>query len=181
MLLGVFKTVFSKARYTRLALLSAVVVFTLALWLPNFSFVMSYLTSSGSVWQKFQFIWSFYGSIQTNHTFYSATIAILIAALSGINIALLAYYTRRVKTAAKGFKRLHAGSYTGLIIGFLGVGCVACGSVILTAILATIGAGGLLLALPFKGAELGMIALGILIWSNYFLAKKINDPLVCRS
>ncbi len=181
MLHSVLKTVFSKAHYARLALLSAVIVFTLALWLPNFSFVMSYLTSSGSVWQKLQFIWSFYGSIQTNHTFYSATIAILIAALSGINIALLAYYTRRVKTAAKGFKRLHAGSYTGLIIGFLGVGCVACGSVILTAILATIGAGGLLLALPFKGAELGMIALGILIWSNYFLAKKINDPLVCRS
>jgi hypothetical protein len=61
------------------------------------------------------------------------------------------------------------------------VGCAACGSVILTAILATIGVGGLLLALPFKGAELGIIALGILFWSNYYLAKKINDPLVCHS
>ena len=163
MFLGVLKTVFSKARYTRLALLSAVVVFTLALWLPNFSFVMSYLTSTESVWQKLQFIWSFYGSIQTNNTFYSAAVAIFIAALSGINIALLVYYTRRVKTAAKGLKKLHPGSYLGIIVGFLGVGCAACGPVILTAIFATIGAGGLLVALPFKGAELGIIALGILI------------------
>lgn len=181
MLLSVLKVVLSKARYTRLAVLSALVVFTLALWLPNFSFVMSYLTSAESVWQKLQFIWSFYGSIQTNHTFYSAAISLLIAVFSGINIALLAYYTRRVKTATKGFKRLHAGSYVGLVIGFLGVGCAACGSVILTAILATTSAGGLLLALPFKGAELGIFALGILLWSNYFLAKKISNPLVCRS
>jgi hypothetical protein len=181
MLLSVLKIVFSNARYTRLAALSAVVVFTLALWLPNFSFVMSYLTSAESAWQKLQFIWSFYGSVQTNHTLYSAAVSLLIAVLSGINIALLAYYTRRVRVATKGFKRLHAGSYVGLVIGFLGVGCAACGSVILTAILATIGVGGLLLALPFKGAELGIIALGILFWSNYYLAKKINDPLVCHS
>lgn len=181
MLWSVFKTVFTKRRYAQIAILSAFVVFTLALWLPNFSFVLSYLLSSESVLQKLQFIWSFYGSIETNHTVYSAGVSFLIAILSGMNIALLVYYTRRVKTATKGFKRLHAGSYVGLVIGFLGVGCAACGSVILTAVLATVGAGGLLLALPFQGAEAGLLALGILLWSNYYLAKKINDPLVCTS
>ncbi len=180
MLFGVLKTVFSKIRYTRLAILTAFLLFTLALWLPNFSFVLSYLTSGASVAQKLQFIWGFYGAIQTSHTLYSATVSVLIAIFSGINIALLAYYTRRVKTAAKGFKRVHAGSYLGLIVGFLGFGCVACGSVILAAALATIGAGGLLLVLPFQGAELGVLALLILLWSNYFLVKKISDPLVCR-
>jgi len=181
MLYGVLATVFSKARYTRLAILTAFVLFTLALWLPNFSFVLSYFLSGASVWQKLQFIWSFYGSIETSHTLYSASVSILIALLSGLNVALLAYYTRRVKNATKGFKRVHTGSYIGLIVGFLGVGCAACGSVILTAVLATLGAGGLLLALPFQGAEVGALALLILLWSNYFLVKKISNPIVCRS
>ncbi len=180
MLLDVLKTVFSKNRYTRLALLTAFVVFTLALWLPNLSFVFSYLTSGASVWQKLQFIWGFYGSIQSSNTLNSAVITFLIAIFSGINVAFLMYYTRRVKAASKGFKRVHSGSYLGLMVGFLGVGCAACGSVMLAAVLATVGAGGLLLALPFKGAEIGLLSLLILLWSNYFLVKKISDPLVCR-
>ncbi len=180
-MLEILITIFSKARYVGLAILTAALVFTIALWLPNISFVFSYLASGVGVGEKLQFIWGFYGTIQTSHTGYSAAMAILIALFSGINIALLTYYTKRVMTVSKGFKRVHTGSYLGLIVGFFGVGCVACGSVILLAILATIGAGGLLLVLPFQGAEVGMIALGILLWSNYFLVKKISDPLVCRS
>jgi hypothetical protein len=174
-------TVFRGPRAIALAIITAIVVFTVALWLPNSSLVVSYLTGSSTLLQKLHFIWSFYGAIETSHTVYSASVAFLVAILSGINIALLAHYTKRVKSATKGFKRVHSGSCLGLIVGFLGVGCAACGSVILTAILATIGAGGLLLALPFQGAEVGVLALLMLLTSNYFLIKNINDPLVCSS
>jgi uncharacterized paraquat-inducible protein A len=117
MLGSVLTTVFKKSHYVQAAALTAVVVFTLALWLPNISFVLTYLTSGATLWQKLQFIWSFYGSIQTNHTFYSATLSFAIAFLSGINIALLVYYTRRVRSATSGLKLTHTGSYLGLWLG----------------------------------------------------------------
>ena len=59
------------------------------------------------------------------------------------------------------------------------MGCAACGSVILTAFLGTIGAGGLLLLLPFHGAEFGIIGLLLLCASIRYLIKKIAEPLVC--
>lgn len=175
----VLKKVFGNTSYLFLALLTTWAFGTLALWLPNFSLVTSYLRSGVGVLQKLQFLWGFYGTLYTNHTLYSAGVTVFIALLSGINIALLVYYTKRVQRVTAAFRHVYATSYLGILAGFLGVGCVACGSVILTAVLATLGAGGLLLALPFNGAEVGMVALVILLASNYLLIKKIHEPFAC--
>ena len=67
-----------------------------------------------------------------------------------------------------------------MIAGLLGVGCAACGSVILTAVLA--GAGStLLLLLPFGGAELGFLGIVLLLYAIVKMHKEIAKGSVCTS
>ncbi len=181
-MVATFLRVFRKTRYTVIAVIASFVFFTISLWFANFSLLEAFLFSqSQSFLSKIQFLGSMYGLVWSGHTFYSLAVASCIAVLSGINIALLTFYIKRVQTATKGKKRASVASIGGLFLGVFGVGCAACGSVILTALLSLFGVGGLLLLLPFKGAEFGIIAIIILLFSCYTLVKHIGDPLVCRT
>ena len=75
---------------------------------------------------------------------------ILLALLTALLVPLLVYYYKQqgallVKTSGSGF--------FGLLLGVLGIGCSACGTLALTAVLGTVGLGGLTLLLPFRGVE----------------------------
>ncbi len=102
---------------------------------------------------------------------------LLIAVLTGVIISLLVFYYKQqgavlVKTSGTGF--------LGLLLGLLGIGCSACGTLALTAVLGTVGLGGLVLLLPFRGAEFlyfGVIALLFSVWQ---LVRLINKPLTCE-
>lgn len=91
---------------------------------------------------------------------------LVVAALTGVDIALVAYHLReyRVSVSEGG------GSLVAVVLGTLGAGCAACGSVLLAGILAAVGAGGLLTILPLEGLEFAIIALGILVLSVYWFA-----------
>lgn len=175
-------TILRKPKYLLAAVLVAVSVFTLAVWLPNFSLLAQVIhpDSAGSVSEKASFVWSLYGSIGTNFTVISATYTITIAVLFGMNIALLAYYIARTRNGIRGVGRTGAAGVGGLVSGIFGIGCAACGTFILTSILALFGASGLLVVLPFGGEEFGLIGVLLLMYSIYLLAKKINGPLVCE-
>lgn len=100
----------------------------------------------------------------------------IVAALSAMNITFFVYYTRcRIKT------HLGAGlGIVGIIVGFLGIGCAACGSVLLTTLIGFVASTQLLGTLPFHGEEFSWLSIIILLIANYYLIKKINDPLVCK-
>ena len=91
---------------------------------------------------------------------------LLIAALTGIDAALVTYHLREhhVSLGEGG------GSLLGVVLGTLGAGCAACGSVLLAGVLAAVGAGGLLTLLPLEGLEFAVLALGALVLSVYWLA-----------
>jgi hypothetical protein len=119
-----------------------------------------------------------FGLLGTNLTTLSILALLVTSILFGVNLALLVFYIRKSQVV-KGKKRLHLVSLGSLTSIILGVGCVACGSVILTALAATFGAGWLVSLLPLHGLEflgLGMITLLV---SIIYLIKKINDPLIC--
>tara|TARA_B100000508_G_C11462412_1_gene279859 strand:+ start:2732 stop:3283 length:552 start_codon:yes stop_codon:yes gene_type:complete len=179
---GQVVTVLRKPRYLLTAIVVAVSVFTLAVWLPNFSLLGQVLhpDSAGSVSEKASFLWSLYGSIGTNFTVVSATYTIIIAVLFGVNISLLAYYISRMRGGVRGVGSTSAAGIGGLVSGIFGIGCAACGTFILTSVLALFGATGFLAILPLGGEEFGLIGVGLLVYSIYLLAKKINDPLVCE-
>ncbi|MAZ56693.1 hypothetical protein CL653_02795 [bacterium] len=177
----VLKTVFSKFRYLLMAVIVSLLVFSFAVWLPNFSLLSQVLhpDSAGSVAEKASFVLSLYGSIGTNFTAISATYTIAIAILFGMNIALLAYYITRARGGVRNVGGTGVAGIGGLVSGIFGIGCAACGTFIFTTVLALFGATGLLAFLPFGGEEFGFIGVGLLVYSVYLLTKKINDPLVC--
>lgn len=172
------RLVFSKAAYVGIAILTAAVVFTVAVWLPNFALITQVVTSnSASLSEKVSFLTSLYGSIQTNFTVVSASYTVLIAILFGVSISLFVYYLRR----QQGFTQSSASAtgLAGLVSGFFGVGCAACGTFILTSVLGLIGAGGILTYLPLGGEEFGLLGVALLGYSIYKTSQLIQKPLVC--
>lgn len=180
MICGVLKRVFGQVRYAVLAFGIAAMVLSASLLLPNLGLITQVFDTKGiTLATKLSFFFGLYGSLFTNFDLLSAGNLLLISVLFGTNIALLIYYIRR-QQIAMGNTSLHFASVGGLISGLFGIGCAACGSVILTALLGTFGASGFIVFLPFHGAEFGLIGVIFLLVSIYYLIKRINDPLICR-
>ena len=178
--LSSFQQVFRNVRYGIIAGLVALLVFVLATWLPNLGLVWQITKSSTIAFSdKFGFLLSLVGSIQTNFTVVSASYTIIIAFLFGINIAMLTYYIRKQKTVFKGAGAM--AGFGGIVSGMFGIGCAACGSFLLTPLLALAGAGGALTFLPFGGEEFGFLGVGLLGFSVITTGRKIQAPLICKT
>ncbi len=169
--------IFTNARSALVALGVATLVFVLALWFPNLRLLLSVWTdTSVSFGDKLALPASLLPSIMTNFTLLSASYTIAIALLAGINVALMLHLMRT--------RRLSGGSgalisVSGMFAGTLGMGCAACGSLILTSIVGTAGGISVLTLLPLGGSEFGMLSVALLGYSTYLLAKQITKPLVC--
>lgn len=180
MLVNALKQVFGVKRYLMLGIMTAFIVFTLAVWLPNFKLIIQVLTSStASIADKLGILIGLFGSIKTNFTFVSATYTVIIAVLFGVNVTMIAYYIKRNKQVADSTGV--AAGLGGLISGSFGIGCAACGTFILGPLLALIGAGGLIALLPLGGQEFGFLGVGLLGFSIFLIAKKINTSAVCKT
>jgi len=177
--LSVLQEVFTQPKYFLLTLglswlfLTSIVVFLHArlIWQVISSPAVTLL-------DKELFLFTLYGVFGTNFSVFSVTVTFLTVLLLSMNISLLIHYLRRQRRLI-GSKRGHAAGATGLIAGIFGIGCAACGSIIMSAIFASVGAGGLLLLLPFHGAEIGLLGIGLLLFSIYQLTKQVTAPMVC--
>lgn len=177
-MLSTFKQVFSQIWYVTIAVVTSAIVFAFAVWLPNTRLIIDILLSNtASVSEKLQFLFSFYGSITTNFTAISASYTIAIVVLFGISVALFSYYIKEKRTVMAGNSTV--AGVGGLVSGIFGIGCAACGTFILTSLLAVFGVSGAFVFLPFGGEEFGFLGVGLLMYSVYVLSKKINEPIVC--
>lgn len=169
--------VFSRPSYIFLSIFIFIAVLVFAIWLPNISFLAHTVTSdSFTISQKVGIISSTLGGLQTNFTTLSRSLTILVAFLFAINISFLIFYLLR----AVKFNRSAGLGLSGFALGMIGIGCVTCGSVILTAFFG-VGATAIFIGtLPLKGQEFGIISIILLSLSIYLLAKKIKDPIFCR-
>lgn len=103
-------------------------------------------------------------------------VALLGSLLGGINLSLAYTYMK-----LRGEVIVKSGLYSGvgLIIAFIGIGCAACGTALLSVVLGMFGFSAMLNIFPYQGQELGYIGLIILILAAYFLSKKVAAPTVC--
>ncbi len=176
----VLKQVFGRAEYLLLFIATTTTVLVGAVAVRNWSLLTQVIESSTlTLVQKLFFLTTFIGSLDELFGTFGSVLLILISLLFAINFAFLIYYIRRVKKILKGSKRIQAVGIGGLVSGLLGIGCAACGSIVLTAILSSIGASGLLLILPLHGSEFGILGILLLGFSIFMLARKIKEPLVC--
>ncbi len=161
-----------KSTHSKLIAISvSVLVFAFAVWLPNLRLLFSvWMDTSVSLGDKIMLPASLLLSITTNFTPLSALYTIAIAVLAGINAALIVELIRA--------RQIFAGSATisasGIVAGALGIGCAACGSLILTALAGTVLGTGALAFLPLGGGEFGIIGVALLGYSTYLLSKQIT-------
>lgn len=174
--------VFTNGGYVLLAAISGLSVLILATWLANLGLVWQVVTSDSiPLSNKIEILAALVRSLGTNFTFFSGTITIAIAALFGTNIALIAYYFRLRQTLTKqAGSGMAVASVGGLASGFLGIGCAACGTLILSPTLTFLGASTLLTSLPFGGEEFGLLGAAILVLSLVLGAKRIDQLIRCR-
>jgi len=179
MFISAFKKVFSSVNYILTALVVMVATFSFAVWLPNWKLITVIMKSDSATFiEKISIPLSLFGSITTNFTVISASYTILIAVLFGINISLLIYYIRKQRKIFKG-SGVYA-SVGGVISGMFGIGCAACGTFILSAVLGIFGGASAVAFLPFGGEEFGFIGVGLLSYSIVLTSRKIEKPYVCE-
>lgn len=173
--------VFSVPRYGILAGAAAFAVLTLALLAPQWHLITTLLGSpSFSSWEKVLTVGSLYGTLRSNLSVFTAGSIVGSSLLFGVNSALVVYLIARRRT---GTGTGMAASVGGLMAGSLGVGCAACGSLVLTTVLSLGGAGAVLASLPLGGGEFGLIGLALLSWSAALLLKKVQmaDASLCAA
>jgi hypothetical protein len=107
-----------------------------------------------------------YPFVGTSYSPLSGTGLAVVAALTGVDLAMVAYHVREHGLSAEG----SGGSAAGVVLGALGAGCAACGSAVLAGVLSLVGASGLALLLPFDGVEFAALASVALVLSMYWLA-----------
>lgn len=182
MVWSVLQRVFGNARYTGIGIVTAFIVGSFSLLLPNYSLIEKVSSSSSqTTFDKITFVGKLYGGISTNHSLFSASLLIVMAMLFSLNTTLLLYYVRRAQVNTASLRTVHLSGIGGMVSGILGIGCAACGSVILASVFGTLGGGVFIAWLPLRGAEFGLIGIILLLSSSWLLIKKINDPLTCTA
>ena len=158
----------------------AFVVFAISTWLPNLPLISQVLASPTATFsESVSLLGGLLGSIRTNFSVLSASYTIAIAILFGINVAMIVYYIRQRKQFLQQ-KGVIAG-FGGVMSGFFGIGCAACGSFLLSSLLSFFGAAGLIALFPLRGQEFGILSIGILGFSIFLTAKTIQSPTVCKN
>ena len=158
--IGALKEVYSDKKYLGISLLFAFVVYSVNPLIHNFKLI----SSSFSFELLFYIIFGFYSA-----TSWLAFLFLLATAvLAGIVISMSIYLIKR-QVSAGGV----GGS--GIVIGLLAPACPSCA----VGLLSVLGIGGFLSVLPFKGLELGVIGIGLLLVSVVYLSKKIETK-VCK-
>ncbi len=179
MIVHALQKVFQKPSYVLIALATSAIVFAFAVWLPNISLIVEVMGHSGvSFSQKLGLPISLLGSITTNFTPLSASYTITIAVLFGINLAMIVYFLRRRITDVK--QSGITTGFFGITSGMVGMGCAACGSLLLTSIFSIFGASWILTFLPLNGGEFGILGVILLAISLSMMAKQIQNPAICK-
>lgn len=167
-----FQAVFQSKRNIILALILALVVLLFSIWLPNLELVgKTILSPKLDFEEKLLFLFSSLAMLKSNFSLLSASLTILISILFGINVVLIVSYFRKQIANQK----ILGTSFLGIFSGFLGIGCAACGSVILSSILGTAATFGFIAKLPFRGQEFGILAVFLLLFSILTILKRINN------
>jgi len=181
-MLKAFKRVFKEPWYLFLAVITSSIVFLFSVYFSNLGLIRKVVFSMhASFAEKLDLLTELLLGIYAANRPLAVFTIIGVSVLFGINLSMLVYMLKRNRQmgAVRQKGRGALSAIGGLFGGILGLGCAACGSLILTPILAFFGAVGILALLPLGGSEFGLVAMLLLGISIFLLSKKINDPLIC--
>ena len=173
-----FGQVFAYPSYIALAGALAILAFLLAVWFPNLGLIAQVFSESNApLAATLGIALSLLGGIGTNFSLLSAGYTIAIAVFFGLTTAMIGYLVKQRRIAAAG-QSIAIGSGAA-VSGVLGVGCAACGSLVLGVVLPSLGAAGALAALPLNGEEFGILSVALLFVSLLLISKSIAESIAC--
>jgi hypothetical protein len=147
-----WKTVFGRAGYVLLAALTALVFYVLNVLIVNWGNVAVLGEGAGFLRALWLLSLGFSGAV-SGLTFWTV---IILGVLTGVLVSLLVAKTRFMQRRDGKKQGILAG--IGLFLSLFVPGCAACG----VGLLAALGLGGALLALPFQGTEIAVVAIVVM-------------------
>ena len=171
------QAIYSQLLYVVVAILISLIFFVISIWLANYSF-LHFIFTAGifSFVDQLSMAFDFSDLINTNFTFISLAITTVLSVLFGINSSAIVFFIRNRISISK---QAGAGFLTSTV-SLLGVGCLSCGSVILSSILGIVAATTFIGMLPLGGYEFGIMGIIILLISIYLLSQKFDNKLICK-
>ncbi|MSS74124.1 hypothetical protein EXS72_00585 [Candidatus Pacearchaeota archaeon] len=164
-ILTIWKEIFSKPRYLILTIVTALIMYIVTIISSDYLELKIVLKQ-----KSINLIWNFFIGFPTTIKWYSTIALFLICILFGLFVSLNKYKSRQV-TNQKG----SIIGTIGLFLGMVAPGCVTCG-IGLTSVL---GIAGILIYLPFKGFEVSILSIVLLIWANLKVSKSLLMPNIC--
>ena len=163
----------SSWKYAVLAAVVAVVFFELIFWLFNASTFWTIMVSSGvSVSEKFNVLLSPFEAIGQASGVWLLSMMVILALLQGVSIAALAYVIRRQK---KIDDKLVGGSSLITLLAIVGLGCPACGTSLITPIVALFVSSSAVAVSETITAFVTPLAVGIAAYGVYVLGLQIAN------
>ncbi len=156
--------VFARPYYILVGIIAAFLMLSFSVLILNASLIFDPISMGYSAFSKVILLLKLLGGMITNNTFFSAAIMIITSLLAGINIALLAFRIKSLKSL--NYKETGS-SAGGTITSIMASGCSSCG----ISVLSMIGLAGGLTFLPFGGLEFGLIGIILLLFSIYWISK----------
>ncbi len=161
---GVLRQVYKNRKYFYMTLIVAVV-----------SFIVFYKLTLATISNNSLKIFIMMSGY--NYTYFTLLSFVIISVLFGIYLSIFVYRFKLIKLMRekKGISIGFIG-YLGLVAGVFGAGCPTCGSVIF----ALIGAPLALMYFPFRGLELRLLSIVILLISIYILTRSLYKCGTCE-
>lgn len=169
------RLVLTVPRYALLAIVSGVIALTLFVSSLNLTLVNDLIIGGPlPLDARFRVLLELYPFIGTSFGTLQGIMLVAVAALSGVDIALATYHFREHGVGL----REGGSSAAGILLGFFGAGCAACGSAILLGLLGLFGVTTSLLFLPLDGLEFALGALVVLTLSIHWLADGMRGGFI---
>ena len=150
------KEVYKEKKFYAVSIFSSVMIYSLNAIFHNFRLVFSENFSWGVV---FSLIKGFHNTMAS----YSIIFLIVISILTGVLLSMSVYLVRRQVTSS-----MYA-SGTGVLMSIIAPACSSCA----LGLVGLLGLGGFLSILPFRGAEIGVLGIGVVGVSLVILSKKV--------
>lgn len=141
------------------------------IYLMNAGLVKDTLLGAHSLAYKWNLLVALLAGMWTAMSRLNLALLFIVAFLTGANLTLI---TKRLSTL-RSSKKLRVVVGGSSLLGIVGSGCASCG----LSILAFLGLSGAIAYLPFRGIELSIIAIVLLIVSLYSLLKNQSQEKEC--
>lgn len=176
MIFRAFKKVFARPRVVVYALIAAGAGYVLMAWLFELRLVTVLMAAPIAWGQKISVLFSLAGTIGSNTAPGEYVAMVLLSILFGIQVSLSLYtfkQTRAMRSTGVW------GGIIGFVGGFLGMGCLACGTFVLAPLFSLLGAGAALSVGSIGGLIPVAVGIGALVASIIMTLRSIDRPLVC--